>query len=131
MVVVPGGEKGCPWQAEVGAGMEGPLPRSSAPAISTEHSHDLRLIFRDTSIRRAWSVLEIGDRRCDEALPLALNPITCLLCLDEFDALPLLRHAGEDRVYLQSQEHHKTRHVEPEHEDYHRPELAVDLTVVT
>ena len=75
MVVVPGGEKGCPWQAEVRAGMEGPLPRSSAPAISTEHSHDLRLIFRDTSIRRAWSVLEIEDRRCDEALPLALNPI--------------------------------------------------------
>jgi hypothetical protein len=40
-----------------------------------EDSHDLRLIFRDTWIRRAWSVLEIEDRRCDEALPLALNPI--------------------------------------------------------
>src|SRR5215210_5163379 len=47
-----------------------------------------------------------------------------LLCLDEFDALSLLRRAGQDGVYLQSQEHHQTRHVEPEHEDYHRPELA-------
>jgi hypothetical protein len=70
-------------------------------------------------------------RRRAEALPLALSQITCLLCLDEFDALSLLRHAGEDGVYLHSQEHHKTRHVEPEHENYHRPQLAVDLPVVT
>src|SRR5215210_9450157 len=60
-------------------------------------------------------VLEIKARRCDEAeaLPLALSQITCLLCLDEFDTLSLLRHAGEDGVYLHSQEHHKPRHVEP------------------
>src|SRR5215212_9873622 len=91
---------------------------------------------------RARSVHARGDGSCRrrergprfdkaEALPLALSPITRLLCLDEFDALSLLRRAGEDGVYLQPQEHHEPRHVEPEHEDYHRPELAVDLPVVT
>src|SRR5215204_3725828 len=82
----------------------------------------LRIYLPRTPVNRA--------RRRAEALPLALSQITCLLCLDEFDALSLLRHAGEDGVYLHSQEHHKTRHVEPEHEHYHRPQLAVDLPVV-
>ena len=78
-------------------------------------------------------VLEIEIRSCEEteALPPALYQIVRLLCLYEFDALSLLRHAGQYSVYLQSQKHHESRHVQPEHEDYHRSKLTVDLPVVT
>src|SRR5215212_431059 len=75
--------------------------------------------------------LRYGEVHVQSPRTLALSPTIPLLCLYEFDALSLLRLAGDDGVYLQSQQHHKTRHVEPEHEDYHRPELAVDLPVVT
>src|SRR5215216_4817237 len=75
--------------------------------------------------------LRYGEVHVQSPRTLALSPTTPLLCLYEFDALSLLRPAGDDGVYLQSQEHHQSRHVEPEHEDYHRPQLAVDLPVVT
>src|SRR5215211_1940812 len=94
-------------------------------------SEYLRTPFQTVSRRANFLELRKAEVHVQSPSTLALYPTTSLLCLDEFDALFLLRRAGEDGVYLQSQEHHKTRHVEPEHEHYHRTELAVDLPVVT
>jgi hypothetical protein len=53
--------------------------------------------------RRKRSLASVARQAC---ITLALFPVTRVLCLDEFDALPLLSGAGEDGVYLQTQEHH-------------------------
>src|SRR5215212_4070271 len=84
-----------------------------------------------TAPRVNFLELRKAEVHVQSPLPIAISSTTSLLCLNDFDALPLLGSTGEDGVYLQSQEHHKTLHVEPEHEDYHRTELAVDLPVVT
>src|SRR5215213_4456493 len=91
----------------------------------------IRVNAFDCCCRVNFLELRKAEVHVQSPLPIAISSTTSLLCLNDFDALPLLGSAGEDGVYLKSQEHHKTRHVEPEHEDYHRTELAVDLPVVT
>ena len=95
--------------AGLGSGLLGMLSTIMRPMLQAMDGRDFRN-FMGAFLRfaeKSWG---------------ALNPIARLLCLDEFDALSLLRHAGHYGVYLQSQEHHKSRQIEPEHEDYHRPE---------
>jgi hypothetical protein len=57
-------------------------------------------------LKRSWAPSRGTSLSLIETLSVALSQITCLLCLYEFDALSFLRHASEDGVYLQAQEHH-------------------------
>lgn len=50
---------------------------------------------------------------------------------DNLNALPFLHDAGQYRIHLCPDEQNQFRVIEPQHQDYYRSELPVDLIVVS